>query len=81
MKVKLSSGHNVVIASLSKLNFKSKTSFTKVVQFGMLFDNVAYKVKVELSFGHKAVVSSLFKLNIVVSKNLFYKSWSVWYAT
>ena len=37
-------------------------------------------MKVFLSFGHKAVISPLFKINIV-SKNLFYKSCSVWYAT
>ena len=28
-----------------------RTSFTKVVQFGMLFENVIWKVKVMLSFG------------------------------
>ena len=79
MKVKLSFGHKVVILSLSKLNIKSKTSFTKVLQFGMLFENVTKNVKVKLSFGLKAVILSLFKLNIE-SKNFFYKICSVWYA-
>ena len=56
-----------------------KTSFSKVLQFGMLFENSTSKVKVKLSFGHKAVISSLSKLN-TKSKNFFYKSSSVWYA-
>ena len=56
-----------------------KTSFIKVLQFGMLFENSTSKVKVKLSFGHKAVISSLSKLNIE-TKNLFYKSCSVWFA-
>ena len=38
MKVKLSFGHKAVILSLSKQNIESKTSLTKVVQFGMLFE-------------------------------------------
>ena len=59
MKVKLSFGHKAVISSLSKLNINPKTSFTKVAQFGMIFE----KVKVKLSFGHKSVISSLSKLN------------------
>ena len=37
MKDKLSFVHKAVILSLSKLHIKSKTSFTKVVQFGMQF--------------------------------------------
>ena len=57
-----------------------KQYFIKVVQFDMLFENVIEKVKVMLSFGHKEVILSLFKRNIV-SKNLFYKSLSVWYTT
>ena len=53
-------------------------SFTKVVQFGILFEDVLYKKKVNLLFTHKVGISS-FKLNIK-SKNVFYKSCSVWYA-
>ena len=41
-----------------------KTSLTKIVQFGMIFENITYKVKVKLSFGHRAVISILSKLNI-----------------
>ena len=48
----LSFGHKTDILSLSKLNFESKTYFTKVVQFGMLFENNTKKVKVKLLFGH-----------------------------
>ena len=36
----------------------AKTSFTKVAQFGILFENVLYKIKVNLSFSHKAVIWS-----------------------
>ena len=57
-----------------------KTPPTKDVWFGMLFEYVTLKLKVKLSFGHKAVISSLSKLNIE-SKNFFYRSCSVWYAT
>ena len=57
-------GHKAVISSLSKLNTESKTSFTKVAQFGMLLENIKEKVKVKLSFGHKPVISSFTKLNI-----------------
>ena len=60
----MSFGHKAVISSLSKLNMESKTSFTKIAQFGMLLENITEKVKVKLSFGHKAVISSLSKLNI-----------------
>ena len=78
MKVKLSFGQKKVILSLSILNIKSKTSFTKVVQLVMLNENVAYKVKVKLSFCHKAVILSHSKLNIE-SNNCIYKSCLVWY--
>ena len=40
VKVNLSFGHKAVISSLFKLNIESKTSFTKVAQFGMLFENI-----------------------------------------
>ena len=40
VKVNLSFGHKAVISSLFKLNIESKTYFTKVVQFGMRFENV-----------------------------------------
>ena len=59
MKVKLAFGHKAVISSLSKLNIESKTSFTKVVQFGMLFEIISSKVKVKKSLGHKAVISHI----------------------
>ena len=59
MKVKLSFGHKAVISSLSKLNIESKTSFTKVAQFGMLFEIISSKVKVKKSLGHKAVISHI----------------------
>ena len=36
-KKKVKHGCKAVILSLYKLSIKSKTSFTKVVQFGMLF--------------------------------------------
>ena len=64
MKVKLSFGHNAVILSLSTLNIESKTYFTKVVYFGMLFENTSWKVKIKLSFAHKAVILSLSTLII-----------------
>ena len=60
----------IVILSLSELNIKSKNSFTKVVQFGMLFENVVYKVKVKRSFSHKEDISSVSKPNIE-SENFF----------
>ena len=75
----MSSGQKAVISSLSKLNIESKTSLTKVVKFGMPFENITLKVKVKLSFGQKAVISSLSKLNIE-SKNFIFQSCSVWYA-
>ena len=53
VKVKLSFLNKAVISSLSKLNMESKTSFTKVAQFGMPFENVILKAKVKLSFGQK----------------------------
>ena len=34
-RANMSFGHKAVISSLFKLNIESKTSFTKVVQFGM----------------------------------------------
>ena len=58
MKVKLPFGHKAVISSLSKLIIKSKNFFTKVIYFGMLFENVSLKVKVKLSSGHTAVILS-----------------------
>ena len=73
MKVKQSFGHKGIISS------NQKTSFTKIAQFGMLFESVSWNVKVKLSFGHKTVISSLSKLNIK-SKNFFDKSCSIWYA-
>ena len=76
MKVKLSFGQISVILLLSRLNIESKGFFTKVVQFGMPFENVTKKVKVKLSFGQIAVISSLSKLNIE-SKSFFYKNCSV----
>ena len=79
MKVKLSFGQKAVILSLPKLITKSKKFFTKVVQFGTLFENSTSKVKVKLSFGHKAVISSLSKLNLK-SKNFIYKNCEVEYA-
>ena len=40
VKLEMSFGHKAVILSFSKLNIESKTSFTKVAQFGMLFENI-----------------------------------------
>ena len=59
--------------------FDQKTSLTKIVQFGMIFDNVIQKVKVKLSFRHKAVISSLSKLS-TKSNRLFYKTCLFWHA-
>ena len=69
VKLKLSFCHKAVILSLSILNIKSKTSFTKGVQFGMLFENVSYK---------EEVILSLSILNIE-SNELFYRSCLNWY--
>ena len=55
-----------------------KTSLTKIVQFGMMFENVIQKVRAKLSFRHKAVILSLSKQSIG-SKNFFHKNCSVWY--
>ena len=49
-----------------------KIHLTKVVQFGMVFEDITYKVKVKLLFDHKVVILSLSKLNIE-SKTLFKK--------
>ena len=54
----LSFGHKALIFSVSKLITKSKASFTKVVHYGMLFENVSQTVKVKLAFVHKAVILS-----------------------
>ena len=62
--VKLSFNHKAIILSHSELNIKLKTSFTKVMQFCMLFENDAWKVKVKQLFGHKAAISSIYKLSI-----------------
>ena len=70
--MKLSFCHKAVILSLSKLNIKSKNNFTKIAQFGINFENEAYKVTVELSFGLKVIILSLSKLNIE-SKTYFTK--------
>ena len=51
-----------------------KTSLTKIVQFGMIFEKVIQKVKVELSCGKKAVISSISILSID-SKNFFLQKW------
>ena len=50
---------NLAVASLSKLSIKSKTSFTKVIPFGMLFENVVSKLKDKLSFSRKVGILSL----------------------
>ena len=49
-----------------------KTSFTKVVQLGILFKNIYRKVQLKLSFGHKAVILPLSELYIK-SKTSFKK--------
>ena len=50
----LSFGHKALIFSVSKLITKSKASFTKVVHYGMLFENV-----------HKAVILAQFYQRLI----------------
>ena len=51
-----------------------KTSLTKIVQFGMIFEKVIQKVKVKLSCGQRALISSL-SILIIDSKDFFLQKW------
>ena len=51
-----------------------KTSLTKIVQFGMIFEKVIQKVKVKLSCDQKPVIWSISILSID-SKNFFLQKW------
>ena len=53
------------------------TSFIKVVELGVLFENVWWKVKAKPSFGYKAVILSLSKLFIESKKLLLQKLFSL----
>ena len=87
MKVKLSFDHKDKHSFGSEQSFchflnkswNQKISFTKVVQFGMLFENVSKEVKDKRLFGRKAFILSLSKL-IIESKDFFLQSCSLWYA-
>ena len=50
--------NNLRPKKISKLIIKSKISFTKVVHYDMLFENVQLKVTINLSFVKKAVITS-----------------------
>ena len=60
-------------------SWNQKNSFTEVVQFDMLFENVSIEVKDKWLFGRKAFIFSLSKL-IIESKDFFLQSCLLWYA-
>ena len=62
MEVKLSFGQKVFILSLFKLIVNSKTSFAKVVHYGMLFENV--KKTVILSQAYQRLISATSHTNL-----------------